>query len=185
MILVVDMNFRRDSLGYCEFVLPIVYAVGGLDSVVVKHYPDLTTEDIEKSASIILSGTPLKDNATLNEPDRFSWLRNCKKPVMGICAGMQTIGLAFGADLKKCLGIGMTKIETLSPNPLFSSTFSAYALHNYSLGAPKDFDILAESDRCVEAIKLRHRDIFGVLFHPEVRNPEIIHRFTHEFGSTE
>jgi GMP synthase (glutamine-hydrolysing) len=98
---------------------------------------------------------------------------------------MQTIALTFGAELERCLGIGMTKIETVNPNPLFSSNFSAYALHNYSLAEPKGFEILAESERCVEAIKLRRRDIFGVLFHPEVRNPEIIHRFIHAFASTE
>jgi GMP synthase (glutamine-hydrolysing) len=185
VILIVDMNFRRESIGYYEFVLPILYAVGDLDSVFVKHYSDITAEDFEKSTSLVLSGTPLKDNATLNEPEKFNWLRDCDIPALGICAGMQTIALAFGVGLEKCVGIGMTKIRTVSPNPLFSSTFGAYALHNYSLAAPKDFEILAESERCVEAIKLRKKNIFGVLFHPEVRNPEIIQRFVHTFGSTE
>jgi GMP synthase-like glutamine amidotransferase len=33
----------------------------------------------------------------------------------------------------------------------------------------------------VQAIKHKQKDIFGVLFHPEVRNREIIERFVHVF----
>jgi GMP synthase (glutamine-hydrolysing) len=185
MILVVDMNFRRDSLGYYEFVLPILYAIGNLGPVAVKHYLDVSPEDVNGADCIIMSGTPLKDNVALNQPERFSWLKECPKPVLGICAGMQTIALVFDAKLEKCLSVGLSRIETAKSNPLFSSTFNAYALHNYSLATLGHFEVLAKSEKCVEAIKLAGRDIFGVLFHPEVRNGEIIQRFVRAFGSTE
>ncbi|HEX9863034.1 MAG TPA: hypothetical protein VGB11_07125, partial [Candidatus Bathyarchaeia archaeon] len=68
-------------------------------------------------------------------------------------------------------------VTTLMANPLFSSSFKAYALHNYSIQPSLEFDVLADSAKCVQAIKHKHKDIYGVLFHPEVRNKEIIQRF--------
>ena len=94
---------------------------------------------------------------------------------------MQTIGVVFGAKLNQCLEIGMTQITTLKSNPFFSSTFKAYSLHNYSIALPAIFDALAESEKCIQAIKHKQKDIYGVLFHPEVRNKEILQRFIHTF----
>jgi len=177
VILIVDMNSKKDSLGFYEFVLPIISVVETLDSFVVRHYTEVNANEAEASDSIILSGTPLKDNATLNQTDKFGWMKNCSKPILGICAGMQTIGLIFGSKLTKCLGMGMTKVSTIVENPLFSSTFQAYSLHNYSVVPSVEFEVIAESNQCSQAIKHRQRNIYGILFHPEVRNQEILQRF--------
>ena len=185
MILVVDMNFKKDSLGFYEFVLPIVSVAKELDECVVKHYLELEHEDLSKFDSIILSGTALKDHATLSQPEKFEWIRDCGKPVLGICAGMQTIGLVFDLRLEKCLGIGMAQINTLKANPLFASTFKAYTLHNFSVTSSAEFDVLAESEKCVQAIKHKRTETYCVLFHPEVRNKEIIQRFILKFRDTE
>ncbi|HII85303.1 TPA: hypothetical protein HA273_01700 [Candidatus Bathyarchaeota archaeon] len=58
-------------------------------------------------------------------------------------------------------------------------------MHNYSLESPKDFEVLATSEKCVQAIKHKSKNIYGVLFHPEVRNQEIIRRFVQTFRFTE
>jgi GMP synthase-like glutamine amidotransferase len=60
---------------------------------------------------------------------------------------------------------------------LFASRFKAYELHNYSAESSPDFDVLAESKKCVQAIKHKKKAVYGVLFHPEVRNKEILERF--------
>src|SRR3989339_1588525 len=185
MILVVDMNYKKNSLGYYEFVLSIVSVAKELDECVVKHYTELRIEDTRECDGIILSGTPLKDNGTLSQPEKFEWIKTCGKPILGICAGMQTIGLVFGLRLKHCLGIGMTQITTVKTNPLFSSEFKAYALHNFSVYPSGEFEVLAESTQCIQAIKHRQRDVFGVLVHPEVRNKEIMQRFIHTIAFTE
>jgi len=174
------MNFKKNSLGYNEFVSPIATAVEELDECFVKHYLEVRREDISKCNDIILSGSALKDNATLNQTEKFKWMKECDKPILGICAGMQTTGLVFGARLEKCLEIGMTTITTLAANHLFSSSFKAYELHNYSIQLTEEFDVLANSAKCVQAIKHKQKDIYGVLFHPEVRNKEIIHNFIHD-----
>ena len=180
MILVVDMNSRRASLAYHEFVTPIIAIIGELDESVVRHYSEITREDLNECSKLILSGSPLKDTATLNEMEKFTWLETLCKPILGICAGMQTISLFFGSPLIKCSELGMTKIRTLKANPLFSSSFKAYSLHNFAIEPSPAFHVLAKSAKCVQAIKHKNREIYGVLFHPEVRNEEILQRFISE-----
>jgi len=177
MILIVDMNYRKDSLAFSEFVLPIIAVVSIFQESTVKHYLEVDEKDLANYDRIILSGTALKDNETLRHAGNFRWIRDCVKPVLGICAGMQTIGLVFGCSLKESLGIGMTQIRAVKENPLFSLTFRAYELHNFMLEPCEAFDVLAESENGVEAVKHQKKQIYGVLFHPEVRNKEIIERF--------
>jgi GMP synthase-like glutamine amidotransferase len=177
MILVVDMNWKRDSLALNEFVSPIVSVVQPLEDCEVKNFLDIETRELEVYSKIILSGTMLKDHATLKQVDKFNWISTFDKPIMGICAGMQTIALVFGATLTNCLQIGITEISTLKQNPLFQGDFRAYTLHNYSVAPSQTFETLAESTKCIQAIKHKQKNIYGVLFHPEVRNQEILKRF--------
>jgi GMP synthase (glutamine-hydrolysing) len=177
MILVVDMNCKEDSLAFYEFVSPIVTIILRLSDCEVKHYLKIKPADLSRCSKIILSGTALKDQATLKQTEKFQWIEKFDKPLLGICAGMQTIGLVFGESLERCLQFGMTEVKTLKENPLFQGKFNAYGLHNYSVTSFKTFEILAESAKCVQAIKHRQRSIYGVLFHPEVRNPEILTQF--------
>ena len=157
MILVVNMNSIENPFGFHEFVLPIVSIAEELEKCDVKHYLEV------------------------NETARFTWIKGCGKPVLGICAGMQTIGLVFGGRMEKCREIGMTEIKTSKENLLFSSTFNVYALHNYALVPSAEFEVLAESANCVHAIKHKQKDVYGVLFHPEVRNKEVVERFIRAF----
>ena len=177
MILIVDMNWKKDSLGYYESVAPLTLVAKELDAVNVKHYSELQVKDILNCSKIILSGTTLKDTTALQESKKFLWLKETDKPVLGICAGMEAIGLVFGLYLNFCLEIGMTQITTLKDNPLFLSTFKAYSLHSYTIEPSEDFEILAESTHCIQAIKHKQKPLYGVLFHPEVRNEEILKRF--------
>jgi GMP synthase-like glutamine amidotransferase len=182
MILVVDMNSKKNSFGFYEFVLPIVSIAEELEKCVVKHYLEVNEKNLNSYDKIILSGSALKNIVTLDQTAGFAWLKNCGKPVLGICAGMQTIGLVFGGRLKNCREIGMTEIATLKANILFSSKFRAYTLHNYALVPSAEFEVLAESAKCVQAIKHKQKNIYGVLFHPEVRNNEVIKRFMQAFS---
>jgi GMP synthase-like glutamine amidotransferase len=177
MILVVDMNWKKDSLAYAEFVQPIVTTVKPLENCVVKHFSEVQHSELKGYSKIVLSGTALKDHATLSQTEKFHWLKSCEQPVLGICAGMQTISLVFGEPLKPCLQVGMTEIATLKENSLFEGNFKAYALHNFSVELSPNFDVLAKSTKCVQAVKHKRKDVYGVLFHPEVRNAEILQKF--------
>lgn len=177
MILVVDMNWKRDSLAFNEFVSPIISVVQQLEECEVKHFLDIDPSELKGYREVVLSGTALKDHATLKQLDKFEWIWEFDKPILGICAGMQTISLVFGDPLTACLQIGITEITALKDNSLFHGDFKAYALHNYSVTPSQDFESLAKSTKCIQAIKHKKKDIYGVLFHPEVRNQEILKHF--------
>lgn len=177
MILIVDMNWKKDSLGYYEFVLPIVAVAEKLDEYTIKHYVEVTNKDLSQIDKIILSGTTLKDTTTWSQPEKFKWIKETKKPVLGICAGMETIGMIFETRLISCLEIGMTPIISVKNNPLFSADFKAYSLHSYCVEASDEFEVWAKSAKCIQVIKHKTKPIYGTLFHPEVRNQEIIKQF--------
>ncbi len=177
MILVVDMNWSQRSLAFNEFVSPIVTVVQQLEKCLVKHFLDIESSELEGYSKVVLSGTALKDHATLKQVDKFNWIKKYDKPILGICAGMQTISLVFDDPLMSCLQVGMIEITTLKENPLFQADFKAYALHNYSTAPSRTFETLAKSTKCIQAIKHKQKSIYGVLFHPEVRNQEILKRF--------
>ena len=181
MILVVDMNSQENPFGFNEFVQPIVAIAEELEKCTVKHYLDVDGKSLSGYDKIILSGSALKDTVTLNETERFMWLKGYCKPVLGICAGMQTVGLVFSGRIVKCREIGMTEVAASKENTLFSSAFKVYALHNYALVPSAEFEVLAESSNCVHAVKHKQKDVYGVLFHPEVRNREVIERFVQMF----
>jgi GMP synthase (glutamine-hydrolysing) len=171
------MNYRKDSLGIYEFVHPIASIAKNFEKCTIKHYLELGREDVDECSRVIISGNALRNEQCLNKPERSSWIRTCEKPVLGICAGMQTICLVLGSALERCVEIGMNRIETVKENPLFSASFDAYELHGYAIRPSAEFEVLAKSKKCVQAVKHREKDVYGVLFHPEVRNREIIERF--------
>ena len=171
------MNWKKDSLGYYEFVLPIAQIAKSLDEYLVKHFLEITDKELSRCDIVMLSGTALKDVATLNRLEKFQWLKETEKPVLGICAGMETIGMVYGMRLAHCLEIGMTQVTIVNENPLFSRDLKAYSLHSVCVEPSSDFEVWAESTKCIQVIKHKIKPICGVLFHPEVRNPELIKRF--------
>lgn len=177
VILVVDLNWKPDSLAFSEFVSPILSAVEGIEPVLVMHYLEVTLQDVKECNRIILSGTTLKDFEAQKHLETFGWLKACEKPVLGICAGMQIISLLYDVPLADCMQVGMTEIATAKENPLFGGTFQAYTLHSLSVAPSDVFETLATSENCIQATKHKQKPIFGVLFHPEVRNPEILKKF--------
>jgi GMP synthase-like glutamine amidotransferase len=177
MILVVDMNWKPGSLAQFEFVLPIAAVAKEFEECQITHFSEVTQKKLDECCRVILSGTTLKDHATLKATEKFSWLQDFDKPVLGVCAGMQTISLAFEVPLAPCLQIGMTEISTAKENPLFSGDFKAYCLHNFSVQESGVFEVYAKSSKCIQATKHKQKNIYGVLFHPEVRNRGILERF--------
>ena len=97
---------------------------------------------------------------------------------MGICGGMQIIGLVFGGRLKKKTEIGFYyedfKKEFLG---LFREQ-EVYHLHNYYIDfyKLKEFEIYSEN-KVIQAVKHWDKEIYGVLFHPEVRQKSLIRNF--------
>jgi GMP synthase (glutamine-hydrolysing) len=174
MILIVDLNYIG-SLGYNEFVKPLEEIIGEQTDFTVSHYSQIAS--IDQYEGIVLSGTALKDDGYLKDIPVFGWLHSVTVPVMGICAGMQVIGLTFSGELVPCTEIGMKEVIPTAKNRLMDSPLSAYELHTHGISPSPHFIPFARSKICIQGIKHREKPIFGVLFHPEVRNQHIITEF--------
>ena len=166
-----------EKLSEREFVFPIAEIVKPRDYKVL-HYTECTEKDISKSSRIIICGTSLQDNAYLADLNIFkNLLLEFERPILGICSGMQIISSLFEDKLVKNIEIGMIEVRTLESNELCEEKFQAYSIHNFSVDNLEFFTILARSDTSIQVIKHKSREIFGVSFHPEVRNEEIVENF--------
>jgi GMP synthase-like glutamine amidotransferase len=185
MILLVDLCYEKDSLSRYEFVFPIANVLrrARVPHEVV-HYAELSGDWLDRAEKFILCGTALKDNAYSERADLFSWMRRCEKPMLGICAGMQVIGMAFGGEMVPQPAIGLEKIEIIRDTPLLGEPkeIDGYHLHNFGVTLPEGFEIVAGKPVAgrpgrVEAFCHCERPIYGIIFHPEVRNRWIVERF--------
>ena len=176
MIKIVDMNSRRNPFGVSEFVMPVKRIAERLEPCSVVHYSEITHLKPARCSRVIITGTALMDHESLEKGD-FKWLETIQRPVLGICAGMQAIAKHFGSPMTRYPEIGMHKIQPVVRNRILRAEINAYLLHTVGVRPSRNFDVIAGSSRCAYAIKHREKEIYGVMFHPEVRNPEIIENF--------
>lgn len=178
MILVIKTN--EELLHDLEFVKPIEDILENSSiKFFTKHYNALTKKDLEKSSKLIICGTSLQDNQISKSVKKFEFLKNYEKPILGICAGMQIMGVVFGGKLKKGKEIGFYR-EKFQKDFLGirkNSELEVYHLHNYNVSLPREFENYAKNVKISQAIKHKTKEIYGVLFHPEVRNKELIKNF--------
>jgi GMP synthase (glutamine-hydrolysing) len=180
MILLVDLSAKPHSLSRDEFVGPVARIVSGADQEWCEaHFSGISGHDIRDASGIILCGTALKDNIFAGKVQEFSWLLDIRVPVLGICAGMQALCLVYGGTLRPECEIGMTTVRGTHPDPLLCDrpAFTAYELHSFACDPPPGWMVTAVSDRCVQAVRHPDRPLFGVMFHPEVRNDRVVERF--------
>ncbi|WOF16229.1 hypothetical protein F1737_05655 [Methanoplanus sp. FWC-SCC4] len=180
MILIIDLCRKPDSLSKTEFVNPVAEIVDSCGVIFkIMHYKEISCEDINKADGAILCGTALKDNEFLNDIKLFDWIKTINIPVMGVCAGIQVISGVFGGKVVKDKKIGMTKVSCVADDPVISKKeeFEAYELHNYSVTVPDCFIEIARSDDGIQAIKHKEKSVYGVVFHPEVRNEWVLKNF--------
>ncbi|HOX27896.1 MAG TPA: glutamine-hydrolyzing GMP synthase, partial [bacterium] len=123
---------------------------------------------------IILSGGPssvYEKNAPMPDPDIF----NLGIPILGICYGMQVMGIMLkgkvGASDRR--EFGRTELRVDKPGTLFDGLnpqLICWMSHGDSiLEPPKGFEIAAHTNNSpVAAMSDFKRNLHGVQFHPEV-----------------
>jgi len=177
MILLIDIT--KEKFHFNEFVKPVgnVLIENNIKGF-IRHYSCLTKKDLEKASKIIICGTSLKDNGFLDNINKFSWLKDYKRPVLGICGGMQIIGLVYGGKMKKKTEIGFYFEEFKKDFFGMKGKSEVYHLHNnyVDFKGLKEFDIVCGKG-VSQAVKHKEKKLYGVLFHPEVRNKEMILEF--------
>ena len=177
MILIV--NVCSDGLSYFEFVKPVEDIIKKARmNYVTKHFLSLDHRDISQAERVIICGTAMKDFQYLTKMDKFTWLTEVDKPVLGICAGMQILGKLFGCSLLNGTKIGRYRVKVVRKNSLtFSDEFCSYFLNSKTVEPNENFETLGESGNLKCMFEHKYKRFYGCLFHPEVLNPEIITNF--------
>ncbi len=180
MILLVDLSWKAGSLSRDEFVGPVARIVSRAGQEWHEaHFSVISEDDIRGYGGIILCGTALQDNLFAGKVQEFSWLKDVRVPVLGICAGMQALCLVYGGTIRPASEIGMTTVRVTGADPILPDgpAFEVYELHSFACDPPPGWEVMAVSDRCVQAVRDPGRPLYGVMFHPEVRNDLVVERF--------
>lgn len=154
---------------------------------------DVDRLDTIEADAVLLSG--LRSDFAAHDPEHLArlgeFIRHWPKPLIGFCGGHQLIAHAFGAvigplgplspgeaDPDPGFGPGMRKevgmiaITLQEDDPLFAGLPNPavfYEEHYWEVkNLPPDFICLATGPLCkIQALRHRHRPIYGTQFHPE------------------
>ncbi|MFB3764132.1 MAG: hypothetical protein ACE14P_02670 [Methanotrichaceae archaeon] len=179
-VLLVDLCYEADSLSRYEFVYPIADMLKREETrPEIVHFTEISDDLLAGSDKAILCGTALKDNTYIDRLGSFSWIKRYERPILGICAGMQVISAVFGGRIVPRPNIGLETINIISDTPLLGEPreIEGYHLHNYSMTLPEGFQMVAGRSDSIDAFRHSSRPIYGILFHPEVRNRWILKKF--------
>jgi len=161
-----------------EFVRPIIEIVDefGCEYKLFNYHNEIICSNFN---GIIICGTALLDYNYLKYIENFRNLIKFKGYVLGICSGYQIIALLYGNKLTFCRKIGLYKVKVARKNLLTKKKeFIAYFLHTYSLNKVNEYLIpIAYQDDEVCIFKVKRKNFYGVSFHPEVLNKEVIVNF--------
>lgn len=178
MILII--NVCKERLHYYEFVKPVedILMRAGVPYF-TKHYLEVERVDLDKAGKVIICGTSIKDNEFIYDIRKFSWVKDFEKPLLGICAGFQILGAVYGGKIANHLEIGFFHEGFDKPFLGFEEEIEVYHLHNnyIDFSKLKDFEVYSSSTLS-QAVKHKKKEYYGVLFHPEVRQKEMILNFT-------
>ncbi len=128
-------------------------------------------------SGIIISGAPILLTKVNRQKyiDHFKFVKTANIPVLGICLGHQIMGLVYGAKISAGKNIKKKEqIEIVRQDNLFQDIKTRALFkeeHSEFITLPKGFYLLAKSKTCNnEAMKHKHKRLYGVQFHPEVSN---------------
>ena len=172
MVLMIDNydSFTYNIVQYCKEL--------GANLKVVRN-DELTIKEIEQldPKKIILSPGPASPNEagiTLDVIKHFG----AHLAIFGICLGHQSIAQAYGARIiraKNMMHGKTSQIVVDRPMPIFNTLPSAFRATRYHslVVDPSSIDDRIEicawssDDKEIMALRVKDRDIYGVLFHPE------------------
>lgn len=198
-----------------RFTAIVDYGVGNLHSITnAMKYLGLETcvtgdaDELERANAIILPGVGAFPDAAEKlraaELDKVLRTQSAKKPILGICLGMQLL-FDWGEEGVRCEGlhlvegsverietafklphIGWNQLEFPRENPLFlglAPNSSVYFVHSYRALPANRADILATTDYGTEIVAAVGRgNVFGCQFHPE-KSGEVGLQILRNFGA--
>ena len=163
---------------YDSFVFNLVHYMEELDcEVVVKRNDKFSLNEVDKFDKIVLSPGPgLPSEAGKLKELIVQYAK--KKPILGVCLGLQAIGEVFGASLEHLdevyHGVATKATILVDDEVLFKNLETEIVIGRYhswvlsSANFPEELEVTSV-DRNNQIMSLRHKiyDVRGVQFHPE------------------
>ncbi|MHA1675089.1 MAG: glutamine amidotransferase-related protein [Promethearchaeota archaeon] len=151
------------------------------------HYSTISDPEIAKiiqnSDGILLTGSyNMLSDASVQQKYSpvMELIQTYKKPILGICYGLQQIAVAWGFTIQPIShpehdieNEKTLNLQFIRPFPLFPSpSITVYETHHQEIAYEEEFDniftIYASSPATkIQAIKHNQKPIYGVQFHPE------------------
>jgi len=145
------------------------------EKCVVVKWDKFKRADLKKSSGIIFSGSPAMFTEVNHQPyiKKFSFIKDGKIPVLGICFGHQLLGILRDAKIFRGDEIrSKNKINVLKQDILFNGLFPETEMkedHTEGISLPPSFIHLATSSSYTnEGMRHPVLPLWGVQFHPEV-----------------
>jgi GMP synthase (glutamine-hydrolysing) len=181
----------------------ILDACGGLEVHTVKPLAGQALPDHDQVAGTVVMGGPMNVDEVDVHPQLASereWLAEAlhrEMPVLGVCLGAQLLARALGAEVRAGEGpeLGYAPVEILEPeDPILGALAPSTTVlhwHGDVFDLPEGATHLARSER-TEVQAFRHRNAWGVLFHPEsdfalleawLAVPEMVHEACMALGN--
>ncbi len=164
---------------YDSFTYNIVHYLAELGAeVIVKRNDEITVEEIENynPDALVISPGPCTPNEAGISVKAIKYYAG-KLPILGVCLGHQSIGVAFGAQIRKAKTLKHGKSSKIThtgegifeglPDPFEAIRYHSLVIDERTL--PRELKITARSldDNEIMAVQHRELPIFGVQFHPE------------------
>ena len=166
-----------EPLSEAEFIVPLVRIIREAGKTVENIHLKNPLDVPVGVSHILLGGTALQDDKYLKENTGIKPLLEADVPLLAICSGMQLLSAVCGGEIIIQREIGMVQVKTVAENPLCSGNFEAFVLHHRAIEPGPQLEVLAQSKSCVQAIRNCELPHYGVLFHPEVRNEQVVQNF--------
>ena len=164
---------------YDSFTYNIVHYLAELGAdVTVKRNDEIAVEEIENYSpdALVISPGPCTPNEAGISVKAIRYYAG-KLPILGVCLGHQSIGVAFGAQIRRAKTLKHGKSSDIThtgegileglPNPFSAIRYHSLVIDEKTL--PEELKVTARSTDDNEIMAIQHTrfPIFGVQFHPE------------------
>jgi len=164
---------------YDSFTYNIVHYLAELGAdVTVRRNDEITVEEIEefKPDALVISPGPCTPNEAGISVRAIKHFAE-KLPILGICLGHQSIGVAFGAKIRRARTLKHGKSSQIEhkgtdifkglPQPFEAIRYHSLVIDEKNLPSVLEITAISKDDREIMGIKHKNLPIFGVQFHPE------------------
>lgn len=158
----------RDSID--QKLVEWILSINILPIIISNKFKINNLKNLESDGLIISGGSDIKSNTQRYFIDSYllKWAKKNKKPVLGICYGMQFLSHKDGTRLIKIKG-HIKKVNTIKSTFSYNFPKKIRCFHMYSFKKrPKNYFITAvDKNGYVEGIKHKKLNWHGWMWHPE------------------